>query len=448
MTRVLSTMGTGRGRRLAAIGAAAVGLLASACGNAAIDSGNGSSSGGQGGAATTVAAADLQKKVKVTETGVTDDEIRVAGVVSKTNPTGGHYEDAAKGVQAYFDMVNAGGGIYGRKLVLTNVRDDKVVANADEVQSLISEDGVFAAAPIASLLFGGADKLAEEKIPTFGWNINEEWTGPLNLFGEKGSFLCIDCGNPNLPYLAKQIGARKVGLLAYAVDQSTACLEGNKEAFARWPSAPIVFEDASIPYGGDLAVPVNRMKEAGVDLVLTCIDTNGAINLGREMKKQGLGATQVMPNGYDPDLIRQFAADVEGSYVMVGTFPFEAEQPPAALTRYEEWIRKAGGTPNEVSLAGWLDADLLYQGLVRAGPEFSRQKVIDAINSMTAWTADGIKLPTNWTVEHTASTGDACFAAVKIEGGAFKPVFGEPGKPFVCMKENDPQALENAKATS
>ena len=30
---------------------------------------------------------------------------------------------------------------------------------------------------------------------------------------------------------------------------------------------------------------------------------------------------------------------------------------------------------------GWINADLAYEGLVAAGPDFDRQKVIDATNT-------------------------------------------------------------------
>ena len=50
----------------------------------------------------------------VNEPGVTSDSIRVSGVASTTNSLGGQYGTAFDGVQAYFNMINRQGGIYGR----------------------------------------------------------------------------------------------------------------------------------------------------------------------------------------------------------------------------------------------------------------------------------------------------------------------------------------------
>jgi len=48
-------------------------------------------------------------------------EIRVGGVTSTTNPLDGRYGLANDGVQAYFEMVNSEGGIYGTEKTLRNL---------------------------------------------------------------------------------------------------------------------------------------------------------------------------------------------------------------------------------------------------------------------------------------------------------------------------------------
>jgi branched-chain amino acid transport system substrate-binding protein len=247
----------------------------------------------------------------VDQPGVTQTEINVGGVVSKTNPLGGDYSSAFDGVQAYFNMVNASKdkGVYGRKLNLSSKRDDQVGNNRQEVQGLISEDNVFAVLPVSVLLFTGADLLGQSGIPTFGWNINAEWgseqaPGPPNLFGEKGSYLCFTCPAQLVPWLAKQVKAKKVGVLAYSVPQSADCAKGLQAAFDKYPSAKIEFLDTSLAFGvSDLSNDVQQMKDKGVDFVTTCMDNNGTLTLAKEMKKQGLNAKQYLPNAYNQKFI-------------------------------------------------------------------------------------------------------------------------------------------------
>ena len=85
--------------------------------------------------------------------------------------------------------------------MLAAERDDQFGNNRQEVQGLLSQDNVFAALPMATNLFSGAQLLVEEGIPTFGWDIQEEYgsenntPGPPNLFGAAGSFICFTCAN-------------------------------------------------------------------------------------------------------------------------------------------------------------------------------------------------------------------------------------------------------------
>ncbi len=390
------------------------------------------------------ASSPKQPFPKVDQPGVTDTEIDVGGVTSKTNPLGGTYADAFAGVKAYFDMVNSSKakGIYGRKLKLTSQRDDQLGNNTQEVQGLISNDNVFAVAPVDVLLFTGANLLAQSGIPTFGWNINAEWgsekaPGAPNMFGEKGSYLCFTCATQTVPWLAKQLHKSKVGLLAYTVDQSTDCATGVKATFDKYPSAKVVFDDESLQFGvTDLSSDVSQMKDKGVDLVMTCMDNNGTLTLAKEMKKQGLNAIQYLPNAYDQDFMKTNGQFFEGSYVLTFFTPYQVKNKPAGLQQFLKWIKKEGGSTTENALAGWANADLLYQGLKAAGPDFTRQKVVDAINQMKNYTAGGIYGPIDWTIAHSQDGPQGCNVLSKVHNGTFVPSFGTADKPFTCLQLN------------
>jgi branched-chain amino acid transport system substrate-binding protein len=384
----------------------------------------------------------------VDQPGVTSTEIDVGGVVSKTNPLGGEYASSFDGVKAYFNMVNASKdkGIYGRKLKLTSERDDQVSNNQQEVQALLSNDSVFAVLPVATLLFTGAQTLGQSGVPTFGWNINAEWgseqgPGPRNLFGEKGSFLCINCVGAMVPLLAKTVKAKKIGVLAYQIAASSDCAKGLQASFDKYPSAKIEFIDTSLAFGvTDLSNDVSQMKDKGVDLVATCMDSNGTLTLAKEMKKQGLDAIQYLPNAYNQKFISENAPFFQGSYALTYFTPFEVKDKPKGLKDFQKWMKKGGFEQNENAMAGWINADLFYQGLKAAGPDFTRQKVIDEINKMTDYTANGLLGGIDWTIGHTQDSTNGCVVFSKIENGKFVPSFGQPGKPFACYP-NQPDKL-------
>ncbi len=398
-------------------------------------------------AATLPASAEgtpTQQFPPVNQPGVTQTEINVGGVASKTNPLGGDYVSAFNGVKAYFDMVNSSKdkGIYGRKLNLSAERDDQVSQNQQEVQGLISEDNVFAVLPVSVLLFTGADVLGQSGVPTFGWNINAEWgseqaPGPPNLFGEKGSYLCFTCPSQLVPWLAQKVKAKKIGVLAYQVPQSADCAKGLQASFDKYPSAKIEFLDTSLAFGvTDLSNDVSQMKDKGVDFVTTCMDNNGTLTLAKEMKKQGLNAKQYLPNAYNQKFIEENAPFFQGSYALTFFTPFEVKQKPKGLKDFQKWMKKNGFEQNENSMAGWINADQFVTGLQEAGPDFTRQKVVDAINAEKDFTAHGLLAGIDWSVSHQAEQPEGCNVISKIDNGKFVPSFGQPGKPFVCLQLN------------
>jgi hypothetical protein len=390
------------------------------------------------------AEAPSQQFPPVDQPGVTQTEINVGGVASKTNPLGGDYAASFNGVKAYFDMVNSSKdkGIYGRKLRLVSERDDQLSNNRQEVQGLISEDNVFAVLPVSTILFTGADLLGQSGIPTFGWNINAQWgseqaPGPQNLFGEKGSYLCITCPGQLVPWIAQKLKAKKIGVLAYAQETSADCAKGLQASFDKYPSAKIEFLDTSLAFGvTDLSNDVQQMKDKGVDLVTTCMDNNGTLTLAKEMKKQGLDAKQYLPNAYNQKFIEENAPFFQGSYALTFFTPFEVKQKPKGLKNYQKWMKKNGFEQNENSMAGWINADQFVTGLRGAGPDFTRQKVVDAINAEKNFTANGLLAGIDWSVAHQADQPEGCTVLSKIENGKFVPSFGQPGKPFVCLQAN------------
>jgi branched-chain amino acid transport system substrate-binding protein len=423
----------------------AVSLVAAGCGNASSDNANGTTTSGTAASdsTSTTGSSNTGSFPAVTAPGVSATEIKVGSITSATNPLGGLEGTAVDGAQAYFDMVNAAGGVYGRKIVIDQKKDDELVNNKAAADDLIDSD-IFAVVPVAVLLFSGAADLVAKNIPTFGWDINIEWSGTaadprLNMFGQAGSYIGLNDLSPRVPFMAKELHLHKLAVLAYNVAQSTSCADTTKASVAKWGKSAgvqLVYFDKSLSYGEkNLAVQVGKMKAAGVDFVSTCMDTNGVVTLATEMDKQGLDAKQLLPNAYDHAFVKQYGDLFEGSVVGIDSAAFElpVKQQPQGLKEFLAWMKKDNKTPTENAVDAWLNAALFVAGLKAAGPNFDRQKVIDAINSMKAWDADGMIAPVDWTTRHTKlDTTRFCGTYVTIHNSAFEANYSKPGKPFIC----------------
>jgi ABC-type branched-subunit amino acid transport system substrate-binding protein len=369
--------------------------------------------------------------------GVTKTEIRVGGLAALTGPLGNQYAGIFDGVTSYFDMVNAAGGVNGRKLVLTEKLDDSSSSdiNSQQAQALNERDKVFAVVGVATPGFGGGRYLANNAVPTFGWNVNPEWSDGPSLFGEKGSFLDFSGPGSGVPYLVKQLHLDRVAILAYTAVQSRDCATGFTRSFQKF-GIQVAFKDTSLPFGvTSMTTDVSRMKQRHVQFVATCMDPTGNTLLSSTLKQQGLShVVQYWPNGYDNDVLSRYKDLMEGVYLSAMFVPFEDPQASPGMQQFLTQLHAhfRGVQPAEVRLAGWLNADLFVRGLRAVGPDVTRSKLVDAINHITSWTADGIAPPIDWRIEHADNDVPDCMAFIKVQHGAFTPVLGRQGTPFVC----------------
>lgn len=248
--------------------------------------------------------------------------------------------------------------------------------------------------------------------------------------------------------MAHKLGKKKIGVLGYSVPQAVKCADGYAKSFDEFgPSdgPKVVFEDTAINYGvTDLSVQVRKMKDAGVDMVVTCMDSNGVVTLAKEQAQQELKAINFLVNGYDHDFVKEFGDLFEGSVVRTDFVTWETPEKdqPKGLKDFLGWMDKAGAEPTENAMVGWINAATFVNGLRNAGPGFDRQKVVDAVNSTTDFTADGIIRPVKWPNQHYERVpGKLCDVLSTIRDSKFVPDFGTPSKPFNCIDATDPRNL-------
>jgi ABC-type branched-subunit amino acid transport system substrate-binding protein len=423
---------------------AVLGLVAAACGN------SGDSKAGNSAAPPTSTSSGGGA---VGVPGVTADTISYSAIGTQTNNPLGTcilkcYTD---GVKAYFDYRNDQGGIYGRKLVLSKELDDELGQNqvrALEVTTANDTFGTFNAASLAS----GWETLANAGMPTYVWAIQAaQMSGHPQIFGQR-EVVCISCTSRGVAYVAQQAGAKHVATLGYGIsDASKECSHSQADSIKKYSSniggTDVVYTNDDLAFGlpNGIGPEVTAMKNAGVDLITACLDLNGMKTLAQELKRQGMqDVTLYHTNTYDQDFVSQAGDLFEGDYMGVAFRPFEAASGSSSLDAYKEWMGKSGKALTEPAMVGWINADLAYQGLKDAGPDFNRQKVIDATNKLTDYTAGGLTQPVDWSRQHTAATeedpathGPAqdCIAVVKVKGGKFELV-GDSSKPWACWPGN------------
>ena len=127
--------------------------------------------------------------------------------------------------------------------------------------------------------------------------------------------------------------------------------------------------------------------------------------------------------------MKKFAKDLEGYRFGSAFVPFEAAKDSKGMTTFVNAMKKKGTRPNELELAGWVDADLLVrdQGLGQElhPPVGGRQHQQD--QGLHRERDHG---PDRLDRRDTGDGKDDCTAALVAKNGKFVPILGQPGKPF------------------
>jgi hypothetical protein len=455
----------GTTRRCAALVLAVV-LLAAGCGNSGDDDSSSGTTGpptsGDAGTTDGATAGDRDTFVSISGVpGVSDEEIDYSVIGTRSgNPLGTCILDCYRdGIEAYFAFRNDEGGIYGRQLVVSEELDDEVAQNQAKAAEVISANDTFGNFNATLFASGWAD-LDTAGIPTYVWGINAvEANGRQNIFGSI-AVVCGTCTGRTVPYIAQQAGATHIASLGYnTTENSKQCTQANADSVEKYAGdtgqeVAYVNDDLEFGLTNGIAPEVTAMKDAGVDFIATCMDLNGMQTLARELDRQGMQDVVLYhPNTYNQAFVTEAGAIFEGDYVAVQFRPFEADPGNSDLDHFLEWMENTGSDVTELAMVGWINASLAFEGLLAAGPDFSRESVLAATNAMTAFDAGGLINPIDWTRQHVAPTeGDPahdyaneCSSVVHIVNGVFETV-ADPATPWLCWP-NDDDALSEPVET-
>lgn len=455
-----ATARAGRPTRRLLAAVVVAGVVVAGCGN----------SGDDGDAATTTAAPDASDATATTAAGdaggdtrefqpiegvpgVTDTEIRYTAIgTGASNPTGACGLDCyVQGIEAYFAFRNSEGGIYGRQLVLNSPVDDELANNQVRSLEVIENNDAFGVFQIPLLASGFAD-LANAGVPLYTTLISA-----TDVAGQESSFAtygarCPACGSPTAVRAAQLGGATRVALLGYGISQiSKDCVAGGVRALEDWGAdlgieVAYVNDDLAFGLPNGVGPEVTAMRQAGVDYISGCLDGNATTIIAQELERQGMSdVTMLAPgDGYGSPTFLE-SADLFEDDLMIVTFrPFESNIEGTGAEDFLQWIEETGDDDTDLGYAmfGWLNADLAYQGLVAAGPQFDRASVIAATNALEDYTADGLISAYDPGREHVPPTVDDlvtngpgldCLTMLRITSGGYELVTGTRDAPWECF---------------
>jgi ABC-type branched-subunit amino acid transport system substrate-binding protein len=233
--------------------------------------------------------------------------IRVGIITSATSPVGGDtFTGPRDGAKAYFDRLDARGGIDGHPVEVRLCDDGgSGVGNNACVHQLVDEDKVVALVATTALDYAGASRVSHARVPDIGGQpIGAAYDTYPHLYGIYGS-LAPRAGTPGWDgrlyggtevyrYFKREQGARTAAVVSYNQAASA--------AYARLVEQGLKAEGYKVVTEQvDFALPNFRaaaadLKQQGADLVFDAIDTHGNAKLCQAMDEVGANVVAKVTN--------------------------------------------------------------------------------------------------------------------------------------------------------
>src|SRR6056297_340360 len=206
----------------------------------------------------------------VCEEGVTDTEIHIGQWGPQTGPAA-PWGAVARGTDAYFKMINANGGIHGRKLVHHFFDDAYNPAKTKAgVKQLQEQTGMFAWVSGVGTACGLAvkDYLMERKIPWVGPSSgSRHWVTPPQKYLFNVYPLYLGDAQLLAEYAIEEMGAKKIAVVYQEDDYGKQGLEGahytlGKHDMTLAAKVPVVVTDT------DMRPNAMKLRKSDADAVL------------------------------------------------------------------------------------------------------------------------------------------------------------------------------------
>jgi branched-chain amino acid transport system substrate-binding protein len=371
----------------------------------------------------------------------------VGSIATLTGAIASNFNGTPAGMQAYFNTINAQGGVNGHKFLLSyNLDDASNPATFSQLShTLIEQDHVFAV--LASTYWFTPNLFVSTGTPTFGYNVSGNWTpahgpGAPNLLAAGGSSQRYDLGAPAVAYAIKKTNSHSIAVISYgpSITSSYNACAADASVLSKAGLNVTTLLDAQL--AGNYTSEVQRMQSDGVDFIVSCMQASDNITMSRDLQQYGLTHVhQLWFDGYDDSLLKQYNSLMQGVYLNVNnTVPFTANTVYPGhypgIAAFEAAMEKTQPSlvHSQEALQGWVSAATLVQGVKMAGNNVTQKNVVNQINTLTGWTAGGVFDITNWPTAHNNDivTYPLCSAFVQAKGNTFVPALNKPPTVFNC----------------
>jgi branched-chain amino acid transport system substrate-binding protein len=370
--------------------------------------------------------------------GVTDTEIVVGTHMPLTGPAAGGYSKIAPATKAYFDYVNANGGVHGRKITYKIKDDGYNPANTQTVvRELVLQDKVFAilnglGTPTHN---GVLDFLKTNRVPDLfvasgsrSWNQPDKYPGTFGFnpdYTVEGKILGT--------YIKENLAGKKTCFLGQDDDFGRDSLAGVEKILGA-----VAAKESYVTSNPNVGPQMGALKAAGCEVVvLATVPGFTALSIGTAAKIAFKPQFVVSNVGADPTTVGKAlgaGAPLLEGLVATNYLPLNTDEANPWIQLFKKVNAEHNGNAefdNNI-VYGMSVGYLFVQSLQAAGKDLTRDKLLETVTK-NGFQGPGL-VPLRFSATDHSGYGGA--QLTKVEGG--KAVFF--GTPYTTDDKDGPVA--------
>jgi len=321
-------------------------------------------------------------------------DILIGQTTSVTGPVAASVGETLVGVRLYLDHINAQGGVHGERIRLTTL-DDKFEPKlaGENARRLIEQDRVVAlfmsrATPHTQAILPHLARHGVALIaPSTGAMVFHQPPNPL-VFNVRSSY---QAETEKAVEHLHTLNVKRIAVVHVDDSFGEDCLAGAQKGFTAAGIEPVavIKADRSQP---DYAAIVPQLVQADAQAVLW-IGSSVAVSQGvKALRKEGSSMQVItVSNNASVGFTQQLGDAVRG-VIVTQVFPNERSMSYPLNREAAALAKKADAQLSPSVMEGFAAAKVLVEGLRRAGPKPTREKVVAAFSGMAHYDLGGLEI--------------------------------------------------------
>jgi branched-chain amino acid transport system substrate-binding protein len=358
--------------------------------------------------------------------GVTDDEILLGSFQALSGPVASIGVPVKNGLDAYFNFVNEQGGVNGREVRLL-VADDAFDPSRTtvEVKRLVESDGIFAL--VAGLGTPGnlaiMDYIQEQGVPyVYQASGSGLLTNPPKqyIFGVQPNYTLE--GSIMAKYLVEEKGAERIAIVYRNLDDGKELAESVRESLDEY-GMDVVADIAIDPAAQDFSANLVQLNQAQPDAIVVGLFVPQSANFIKQAKELGLTDQNYLLtySNADATFVQLAEGQAEGAEAMAWVDVDFTDTEQMLFQIYDASF--PGEIPNAYAVAGMIGAEVVVEGLERAGRDLTRSGLIDALETLDGFEgviAEGITYSEFDPNDMLSRMGKQSMYVLRVQDGVFE----------------------------